>query len=228
MTNSSLFICFTGIDGSGKSSQAQLLQKHLSASGISAVYTWSRWEPYLLKPLIKRFKKSQSTGNEELTNGLDLGKKKQRFLRNPIVLWLWLNLALFDYYLQVRQRVLGYRSKSNIVICDRYIFDFMVDQAVNMGKRLEGLKYMFRLAFLRIFPRPDLLFILDVDPAVGSQRKQDGTSVEYLSERQKLYYYYKDLPNARVIDANNTFESVTRQITEHTATFLRENGLFNG
>jgi thymidylate kinase len=228
MTKSSLFICFTGIDGSGKSSQAQLLQKHLNSSGITAVYTWSRWEPYLLKPFIKRFKKVHTRSTIVSSDIPDIQKKKQKLLHNPIILWLWLNLALFDYYLQVKRRVLSYMNKNSIIICDRYVFDFIVDQAVNIGKKSEGLESISRTALLRLFPLPDLLFILDVSPETGHKRKNDGTSIEYLMKRQELYSYYKNLPNAILVDANNPFEIVAYQITEHTNSFLKEHGIFNG
>ncbi|TLD43530.1 MAG: Glycosyl transferase, group 1 [Candidatus Jettenia ecosi] len=228
MARQYLFICFIGIDGSGKSSQAQLLQKHLNASGIAAVYTWSRWEPYLLKPFIRRFKGSRTTPEAMASNISNLQKKKRRFLRNPIVLWLWLNIALFDYYFQAKRRVFGLMNKNTVVICDRYLFDFMVDQAVNMGKKAEGLKHIFRLVLTRLFPLPDLLFILDVEPEKGYQRKQDGTRLEYLMERHELYRYYRHLPNATLIDANNSFDMVAHQITKHTMTFLKEQGVING
>ncbi|MCF6158929.1 MAG: hypothetical protein E3K32_10235 [wastewater metagenome] len=225
MMKSSIFICFTGIDGSGKSSQAQVLQKHLHELGIPAIYTWSRWEPYLLQPFIKRFKGSDATRASGVSN---IRKKKQILLRNPCILWLWLNLALFDYYLQARRKVLGYLNKRNIILCDRYLFDFAADQAVNMGKSTEGLEHVLQLTLSRLFPQPDLLFILDVEPETGSKRKQDGTSIEYLKERQKLYSYYKKLPNAILIDTNSSFETVARQIAGYTISFLKERGISNG
>ncbi len=228
MTKSPLFICFTGIDGSGKSTQAQLLQKYFTACGISSVYTWSRWEPYLVKPLIKMFKGPHSAQSTTQPDTSNLRNKKVRFLTKPAVLWLWLNVSLFDYYWQVRQRVIRLMDSRNVVICDRYLFDFMVDQAVNMGKRIKGLEHIFQFALTRLFPLPDMLFILDVEPERGHSRKHDGTSVEYLVERRELYHYFKKLPYATLIDANKPFEVVASQITEHIKNLLQKRGEIHG
>lgn len=228
MATGPIFICFAGIDGSGKSSQAQSLQKYLQASGINTIYTWSRWEPYLLKPFIMAFKGSPVSKATALSNTSNLLTKKRRFLSNPVVLRLWLNLALFDYYWQVRRRVIKHIEGSNVVICDRYLFDFVVDQAVNISTGTKGMEHVLRFTLTSLFPLPDLLFILDVEPETGFRRKQDGTSVEYLSQRREFYNYFEKLPYANVFDANNPFEMVARQITERTMTFLKERGVING
>ena len=224
MKKPAIFICFAGLDGSGKSSQAKLLQEHLGSSGIKVIYTWSRWEPFLLKPLIKLFMGKRPTNAAASSSG-SLLSKKRKFLRNPIVLFMWLNLALFDYYWQVRNRVIKYIKSTDIVICDRYLFDFVIDQTVNMGNKEGGIEYIFKYFLTTLFPLPDLLYILDVDPNTGQSRKQDGTSVEYLAERRELYCKLKTLPYAVLIDSNKPFDTVASQISERTNTFLKENNI---
>ncbi|MBI5049488.1 MAG: hypothetical protein HZC11_01085 [Nitrospirae bacterium] len=78
-------IVFTGIDGSGKTTQAELLAKNLRQDGLHVSYVWSRWEPFFLKPLLKRWR--SGAAKDTAVSGSDFNKikaKKQRLLNNPV------------------------------------------------------------------------------------------------------------------------------------------------
>jgi thymidylate kinase len=77
-------IAFTGIDGSGKTTQADLLVKNLLKDGIEAAYVWSRWEPFLVRPFIAKWKEKKTNCRDKIGdqyNGIRV--EKQRLLENP-------------------------------------------------------------------------------------------------------------------------------------------------
>ena len=65
-------VVFTGIDGSGKTTQAKLLVDWLHKDGKTVSYVWCRWEPFLVRPLIKIWKskvtKSSDKSNSDFNN----------------------------------------------------------------------------------------------------------------------------------------------------------------
>lgn len=62
-----MIICFNGVDGSGKSSQARRLVERLSQAGYPAVYVWCGGESSLTRPLTRLAQ--QALGGPQLWGG---------------------------------------------------------------------------------------------------------------------------------------------------------------
>src|SRR5438094_10532897 len=71
------------------------------------------------------------------------------------------------------------------VICDRYVLDMLVDGMAGLHDRPGRMRLGFNL--LRLFPRPDLAFFMDIDPEVAFKRKPDLPTLEDYVERLRLY-----------------------------------------
>jgi thymidylate kinase len=119
MKNKGLIV-LTGIDGSGKTTQAQMLVETLRREGLKVSYVWTRWEQMLVKPFTKKWK-----GNIKKVTGVSDGgakenkKKKQQLLRNPFLRWLWLFAFFFDYGIQVLVKVRFRLIRKGLVVSDR-------------------------------------------------------------------------------------------------------------
>ena len=192
MMGKGYLIVFTGIDGSGKTTQAKILFESLRKDRIEASYVWCRWEPFLLRYLMNKWKRNIRGGAGSLNrNSVMIKNKKRKLLNNPVLRWLWLCSFFIDYGLQIFVKVRIKMFKRRLVISDRMYYDAVVDQALNLGERKDLLINSMNFLWVRFFfPRPDLVIYFDCPEEIALARKRDTENVEYLIERRELY---KDL-----------------------------------
>lgn len=181
-----MLICFTGMDGSGKTGHILELKKFLSSQGIEVEYVWIRWVPLLLRPWIYLFKKAFFKGEED-KGYANYRDEKRKLFKGRFRSIAWRNLVLFDYLLQVLCKIQLRLLRGKVILCDRYYFDTVVDFAVDFGYSEENTAKILRNPILRFFPRPDLTILLDVEENVAFSRKDDVTSIEQLKDRRKRY-----------------------------------------
>lgn len=179
-------ICFIGIDGSGKTTQAKALSESLARSGINTGYVWSRFEPKLIKPLVAIAKGLFFRGKDVFRDYAGYVNTKRNLSKNTVLLATYQYLLLFDYFLQIFQRVKVPLMRGKVIVCDRYIHDTVADLAVDYGYSDEQVQKTLR-SYLRLFPKPDLVFLLDLPEELAYQRKGDVPSIDYLTERRKIY-----------------------------------------
>jgi dTMP kinase len=134
-------IAIEGIDGSGKSSQARLVQERLQARKLSVISTkeptTGLWGQML--------RDSSSTGRLSLEEEVEAFIKDRKEHVETVI-----NPAL---------------REGQIVIVDRYYFSTMAYQGAR-GMDPEALRRRNEM----FAPEPDLLVIIDIDPELGLKR----------------------------------------------------------
>lgn len=185
-------IYISGIDGCGKTTQSKMLVETLQSQGHSVEYQWLRWEPSvnnILKALRNLLgKNSKSTASSIINNekaDTRWHKLKQRLMKSGLFRKFWLYYASNDYYRAYKKARL--RWKSDIVIIDRYIFDFIADQSINFGVSTEEMEKLFSSSKMAKMHQPDLNIIIDISAETGFRRKMDGTSITHLKQREGIY-----------------------------------------
>jgi len=138
--NDGLFITFEGIDGSGKSTQSQLLYDALNDLGISVIQTR---EP------------GGSIGAEIIRSLLVSGDTDRWSAETEILLF---TAARRDHLEKTIQPAL---RKNQIVICDRFVDSTRVYQGV---ARADLRQTVDELHSIIIKKEPDITFIIDTDP----------------------------------------------------------------
>ena len=129
MYNLPKFICFTGIDGSGKTTYCNLIQKELKNRGIDTKYIWMRMNYFLTRPVLLFCRIVGLTKRPVIQ-----GKKTSihEFHKSPIVAKIVQYLHLIDTFITYFFKIFipSLRNKDLIFICDRYIYDILIDFAV--------------------------------------------------------------------------------------------------
>lgn len=186
------FIVFEGLDGSGQSTQAKILEDFLTAQGYQVLLTK---EPT-----------SVSLAGQKIRRALD---KKEKISPRELQ-------ALFveDRRTHLEEEIVPALKAGRWVISDRYAFSTFAFGAAD-GLDLEELKRM-NADFLL----PDITFLLKVSPSVCMRRIQKRGQPTTLFEKEKkleqVWENYRLLPeqfeNIYVIDGEASIAKVAEAI----------------
>jgi thymidylate kinase len=212
-------IALCGIDGTGKSTQALLLQKRLRISGRASKVLWCRWDPVLARPavvLLDRLSRRAETETEITSSSGESGDRrralKRRLLSSRLIRKLWTSLMVIDYGLQVAPRLMLARRTAEVVIVDRYRHDVLID--LSAGGELVSTPLVLRW----LLPEPDIIVILDVDAEIALSRKPDSLDLRYLKERRHLYRQLSERSAAVLVDAGEPTDVVSDAVFRAIAT----------
>jgi dTMP kinase len=142
-----VFVSFEGVDGSGKTTQARLLEEHLSGLGRDVVATR---EP----------------------GGTDLGEELRRLVLNGPQMAPWAEAALFaaaraEHAAEVIRPAL---ARGADVVCDRFVDSSLAYQGIARGLGLE-LVLELNLTVLEGL-LPDRTFVVALDAATAAARRE--------------------------------------------------------
>ncbi|HXU28650.1 MAG TPA: hypothetical protein VN698_15585, partial [Bacteroidia bacterium] len=183
------------------------LAKEVFKNG-EVITIWARYKPKIVKALISPFKKKfvADAGNDHLMNASEYSEwknYKKKITKSGFISKIIYLLQSVDYLIQLnRFKKIINSSGDKILVIDRYLLDFIVDESVNYGDI--GNNVITKL-FLRRLRKLDHIFFIDTSEEVAISRKNDIPSLEYLRERKKIYKdYISKLDNGHII--NNDFE----------------------
>lgn len=192
------FITIEGLEGSGKSSVINFLEKFLKSKGFSVVV----------------FREPGSTDVGEKIRQILLDKKNKRLSRHTeLLLYLAARTQLIE------EKLLNAFKKYDFVICDRFFDSTLVYQgyALGLGEIVEKGVKTFSLGVI-----PDLTIVLDVPARDGLKRIKNKDRIESrpISFHNKLRKGYLALSKKysnriKVIDAATVLEEIYKR-TEKT------------
>lgn len=214
-------IALSGLDGSGKSTQANLLCAALGMLGFDVIVEWTKLGH---DPLVARVanpakwflnalpgdrhipaRPEPSTGptpapdvQEEVRNyplGAPAPPDAARLFRqsNRTITWGWTLVIALANGLHRRRTVR--RHASRVVVCDRYTLDSLAQLHYRYGHNRP-----FRLqrqVIRALSPRPVCAFFLDVPPPVARERKPEQYLTPELTNMRQLYL--NEVPGQRVL-----------------------------
>jgi dTMP kinase len=191
MTGRGLLISVEGIDGTGKTTQVQLLKKWFEEHGRKAIV--------LKEPTLGSYGK-------EIAWRVSAGT-----LKDPEE---ELRLFMLDRMEDVREHILPALEEGKVVIMDRYYQSNMAYQGAR-GLDVNKIKEENE----RFAPVPDLIIVLDIDPGRSLARVKTRKNLvghfeneAYLEKVREIFLRIGREPNAVVIDADGPIEEVHSRI----------------
>jgi thymidylate kinase len=195
-------ISFSGLDGCGKGTQINLFEAYLKNRNICYKTIWARgsWTPGL--ELIKKIVRQDKGFTEEQK---EVYRKEAR--SNPRKQKIILVLSIIDLYwfFGIYYRIIQLTGK--ILICDRYIWDTVVDFRVNFSTYNFENWLLWKL-LLKIIPDPhtSLIFVISAEQSIERGILKQETHMEDLEVKiMKAKEYLKLIKEGKwncVIDGN--------------------------
>jgi len=162
------FITFEGGEGSGKSTQLELLHMALDASGVDHIVTR---EP------------GGSPGAEQIRKLLVSGDKDAWDADTETLLFY---AARLDHIQKIIKPAL---AAGKLVICDRFADSTRVYQGIAKGVSEDYIQSLHHLTLGNF--APDLTFIFDIDPVVGLKRAASRRGDENRFESMDVDFHHR-------------------------------------
>ena len=215
-----VLVAFSGIDGSGKSTQAQRLVENLNRVGVPAQQVWARLGYSGSRPLTRTARLGQRilpSGAHSAQRGRAVGQERpdsRPLTRRGVLGWSW-TLAVSVDYLRILRREIRQVS-SRVVVMDRALPDALVALEEQFGGAV-NLSLPRRL-IIRSSPRPALTFYLRLPAGVARERKDDSFAAGVLDAHARRYeVILPRLAAVEVLDGQRHADDLAAYVFRRTA-----------
>lgn len=167
-----LLISFSGVDGSGKSTQIESLCAALHKAGLRT-RRLTFWDNVVFAVKYREsfvhavYKSERGIG----APGRPVNRRDKNMRGWHLTLaryFLYLLDALSLCLVVLRERRTGSGVESDVIVFDRYVYD----ELANLNLHL-GFSRLFARFIHRLVPHPDIAYLLDADPAAAYVRKPE-------------------------------------------------------
>ncbi len=194
-----IFISFEGIEGSGKSTQANYLYNNLIQKGVPCVLTR---EP----------------------GGTDLGDAIRSILLHDHRTYPISELLLFlaDRNQHVNQVIKPFLDKGFVVITDRYYHSTYAYQITGRSIPEDQVRMLNEIAIEGC--HPDMTVVVDISPETGFERKKAGSLQLDLIEQESITFHHsvreaylklgKESENVHIVDGMQDRTLIKKKVWE--------------
>lgn len=220
-------VSFSGLDGAGKSSQAEALRDALVRLGWDATIQWTRlewttlWENRWLGVIgwpartgLALVARARSRGRRSAEASPDTTALTPAAVRerSNVIANVWVAIVALAHASAQRRETRPHLQRGSVAICDRYTLDSAAHLRFRYGER-RAFRPQIRLVE-RLSPRPLRAYFLDVPPETAFARKAEQYSLEDLTRQARLYREEAEALGVRRLDGESLREELCALIAE--------------
>jgi thymidylate kinase len=216
-------ITFSGLDGAGKSSQAEALQETLEQLGWQVTMRWVRlewttlWENRWLgilgwpaRTALGLLARARHPAEGD-AGGPALTPTAVRE-RSNLVTNIWVTVVALAHGSAQRRETRPHLRRGLVVICDRYTPDAAAHLRFRYG---ESNDFRFQIGLMRrLSPEPLRAYFVDVPAETAHARKAEQYSLDDLRRQERLYREEAPKLGVRRIDGERPREELCAEIAE--------------
>jgi thymidylate kinase len=221
-------ISFSGLDGAGKTSQAEALQEALERLGFDAEIVWTRlewttlWENRWLGVLsapargalrVVSWARSSRRGSSAASaNGGERTALAPAHLRerSELISQVWVSIVALAHALAQRRSTRAHLRRGAVLISDRYNLDTAVQLRHRYGAQR---RFRFQIWLVRrLSPTPLLAYLVEVAPETARARKPEDYDLEALASQAALYRELAPELGVRVLDGERAREELCAEV----------------
>lgn len=207
-------VCLIGADGAGKTTVGTSITEKLEYRGRRYQYWWCGWKEFRSPPfrfgrwLVRRVISGSAEESDSSTNRM----QKTPTPLQQILGLCYFPLVFFDHFLTTVPKAVKYTLQDYPVIYDRYYYGLVIGFAAYYSLPERIVRIMLGLA--RLYPSPDVVIYLEIDPETGFERKEDVPSPEYVSQRCEQYDLLKPYDKVVAVDARRPPDTVEADVLD--------------
>lgn len=215
-------VCFTGVDGAGKTTLARAVVRELRRRGYRATYSYGRYQPVIAREAV-----NVSSREWKETRGLATLKTETRgrYLagKHPVLFAILRLVILLDYVIFSVPRICRPMKKGTIVVVDRYYWDTLIaDFQIGVLRSARWLRVLSSV-LSSLSARPDLVFYMHVPDRIALQRKDDIHTLASVAEWKRTFEAYFHGRDMITLDGRNNPE----ELLSNVINLLLVNGLIH-
>jgi thymidylate kinase len=204
-----MFVSFSGVDGSGKTTQITALRAWLEVQGL-AVATIGFWDNIATLTGIREgaghkiFKGEKGVGSPEAP----VSRRDKNVQSWPMTCVRFCLYALDAISTRIKVKK-ALHSGADFIIFDRYLYD----QFANLKLR-NGLVRAYVKALMKIVPRPDISYVLDADPQAARARKPEYP-LDFIYINRRAYLDLTDMLGGITLISAGPAEQMRADVLRH-------------
>ena len=202
-------LCLIGGDGTGKSTHAKKVVNDLRKMGKKSIYVWFG-QPYIFSyPVMFIFNRLGFTKNHRLSNNVVCNE--HQYFKSKAISFVWPWLQLFDLTILTLTKVYFPSIKGKNVVCDRFIYDTLVELMADTNDGALHKKTVGKL-IISLKPKDAVVVRLDIDAEMAFSRRDDVPNLNFLKVRRQYYDVISKSLAVKTVDAAKPFEVVSSEI----------------